>query len=71
MFAPAMMPVTAGKNSANIVSAFSPPVNDGRALAARSAGSNCGMAPAKNDAIDATRIARMKYWTRMVQPAPM
>ncbi len=46
MFAPAMIPVTAGKNSANIVQKLSLPENDGRMFAANKLASNDWYAPA-------------------------
>ncbi len=70
MFAPAMIPVTAGKNSANMVKKLSPSAKAGSALAASRSNRKYIPAPAKADTSDSPSTAKMPYCTRMAHPAP-
>ncbi|GEM_PF-1468692 len=61
MFTPVMIPVTAGKKRANIVKKFSPPRYPGPQSAARLAAVASGMAPAKKETSESSRITRIPY----------
>lgn len=71
MFAPAIIPVAAGKNRANMVKGLSPSLRSELRFCCRSAASKLEAAPRKKETRAATRTARIPYCTLMVQPAPM
>ena len=71
MFAPAEIPVAAGKKIANAVQNPVVGVNaDGRLCTSVSA-SNCITPPTRNETTESSRIASTMYWAFMATSAPL